>query len=220
MNRIEKNKEYSIMFMPNINDLKNSILNEKVLYKTKCLYNIYVSLHLNSDTNKIEPIRINTDVYKFIQLYFNGFYRSTEDGHDHILSTVPFESYLYHEGSGEHIVDFDFSFNDEDKSYYLKEGFVEYNNIEYVKPLNIFDINKGYVLKFDTFSEGEFMEINDLRIEETNPIYKEGDDKQAILDMYKNVSLESALEEIKTELGQDYTFGTDIKKSYYENISN
>jgi len=217
---IEKGKSYEFYLMPNLHNLQNPC--EEIKYTLKddprqlaVKYFMYV---LNDD--KIEILVAGRKIVDYIRIHLQGHY--TNENRD-FVSKEKVSEYLINE-EGEYVfVNYDVS--EEDIEHYLEEGFTLHNDVEYIDPVNPFDINKGLKLKFETSDENGFLKISNLKFIESAPIYKEGDDKDQILKLYDGVAkIEDFIEDHKKEMTSrfDFIFGDEarmkVKKTRFKEI--
>jgi hypothetical protein len=207
--RIEKGKSYEFYLMPNYFDLQNGYEEIKYTFKKdpRHLATKYFMYVLNE--GKIEVLVCGNTIVKFIKETLSGYYTNANGD---FTSYNPVSEYLTNE-EGELIVIDDY--NEVDKEYYLEEGYTLHNDVVFVKPMNPFDINTGLKLKFQTVDAEGFMKIVDMKFIESTPIYKDGDDKEAIVKLYDDVpKLEDYVENHKKEMlsNNEWLFGNEARE--------
>ncbi len=113
----------------------------------------------------------------------------------------------------------------------LSESFecdlVEYNDVVYYEPINLYDIKSGWKLTFKTRENHGFIDIYQISVIKSEPVYKPGDDRDKITSLYNNVKkLDEILEDYKKETinwgvenNIEYLFGDSAKRYYWNKLN-
>jgi hypothetical protein len=215
MIKIEKNKSYSFILMPNFYDVAKSVIEFEFAYKDKLhfLGKNYFSYILTED-NKIDTITYGPVIQKVISNALTGYYTNSNND---FISTVSINEYLMNE-DGE-IVHDTYSIKEE-KKYLLEDGYKSYKDIVYVKPTNPFDINSGNRLEFHTIDTQGYLQIIGAILVKGEPIYKEGDDQSIIIKMYDDTQpLNEEVEDYKKKMNKrdNVLFDDSARKAFWDN---
>jgi hypothetical protein len=181
MFEIERNKEYDIRLMPNKFDVSNSI---RIIDNEKSrMYKIYVTYFLNDD-GKIDIIRTPKIIVDYIKHCHIGFYGTSEGyflcGIEN--EYIPVLYYANSDKSDIYLSQIEFELNKNKKESYIKY----FDVIEY-KRFILCDLKGTYKLHFKTCDEQGYMKIYNIGLKKTEPLYKDGEDKNNILSLYDGV---------------------------------
>jgi len=214
MINIEKNKSYSFNLMPNLHDLQQIYVSLEYTHKEKpnSLVKRYFMYVLKD--GKIDVLNANNQIIKLISNTISGHFTNTNKD---FTCEYNIDEYLMND-EGDIIFD-DYRL-EEDREGLIEDGYKSYTDIVSVKPKNPFDINSGTKLEFDTLDSHGFLQYVDLRFIEGEPIYKDGDDKSAIINLYDGTNtLDIEIENYKKDLSNRFPvlFGSVAKKAVYDN---
>lgn len=226
---LEKFQSYKLRFMPNISNPSESILNIKMLIKGGCIVKkdfIYIL-----DDGQIEVMIIGRSILESIKQCING-YMGTSDGRYIINCDYNPESNSISQNLDcfnrkgnliKYYANADKSKITIDKIEAKKGNLLEFTDIVKYEPRNPFDIKSGLCLEFDTsevcYGINGYLSFINLRWVNDTPIYKDGDSKDDITNLYNNVpKLDEAKEFYKNEMSEEYgaIFDEEAYKSYWD----
>lgn len=218
MIKIEKDKEYSIRLMPNIHDVPNSVIETKYTNKDAVIISYkYFSYVLNG--NDIDHIMFGKQINDYINNCIHGFY-GTSEGYFICKKDLDIEiPEFYYANKDKSIISTD------EFRYGEYPEFTKYTDINIYEKIILFNIKEKYELVFKTRDNHGYLEIYNLGIKETKPLYKDGDDKDVILSLYRHKNeLDVFVEQYKSELTEKYpeediVFGDKAQKRYWDKKS-
>lgn len=191
--------DYSIRFMPNINNHTNNIVElsfASTILKDPNIQNAIFTYVLID--GKIEIYRIN----KKMRQFFSGFLKGKTITNSEGLILYDTDEYL-----GDSIENY--IIDKEDNILLNVDDPNAKTDIIKNDPINLFDIKSPYIIDFKVHNielgGHDYKKYYDFRLVKKEPLFKEGDLQQSITDLYNNVyGLEAILEDMKEEV-QKYT---------------
>jgi hypothetical protein len=230
--KLQKGHEYELRLLPDINDLKNPVYSVCCSFSYKKqyapqLHQFHFCYHLKND--KLRVIGFHNTVYKYIQNCMKGFYGTSEglyicDSYE--VEKEPKSYWAYPDKTYPEI-----NYEHDEK---VMGGKIEFTDIQKYDPFLLVDVRSPYLLhiKTRTSEHMNLLDIYHIGLKETEPLYKEGDSKKAILDLFKiDYSLQQAAEDymqgiIKHNMNHDnveIVFGEEsanhnwkARKEYYK----
>lgn len=220
MKKLEKNQEYEIRLLPNIDNPTNSII--ELVYTVKdiersILMKRYFCYILTED-NTIDVLVFGKQLKEHIQNCITGYYGTSEgyficndnqqdeDGKN-IIPTY------YYSNDNKSIIKFNQPFDIFDKTDMSLE---KYTDVKWYDKIILYDIKSPFLLTCKTNEIHGFMNIFNIGLKETKPFWKLGDDKNIIYDMYKNhIKIDDVIEEYKNEFltnNPNVLFDDDARK--------
>jgi hypothetical protein len=203
---IKPNKNYELRFVPNIKNPKQSIIPVKFQFKE------------NSHTKNFSYIWVDDAIQPF------GFGKTILDKLNDLITGKTYtnsEGYIIND-----INPICYYINSENKviskskfnclNRYEQYSFIKRNDIVKIEPTNLFDVKSEYVLCFETCIKMGFVEITKFQLKRVKPLYKDGDDKNLILNLYNGVE---PLEDVAKRFEQNILFG-DIQRDRINKIKN
>ena len=201
--------DYSIRFMPNINNHTNSIVElsfVSTILKDPHIQNVIFSYLLID--GKIGIYRINRKMKEFISGFLKGETITNSEGLilwssvEHFGS--PIENYFIDKTDGIHI---NVNLSGE-KDSNINESDIKTDIIKN-DPINLFDIKSPYTIDFRVrdvdLGGAVYKQYYNFRLVKKEHLFKDGYSHQSIIDLYNNVyGLEAILEDMKEEV-QKYT---------------
>ena len=214
MLKLQKNEEYKIRLMPNIKDMKNPALELKSTNKSEnaFLMKKYFSYVLNED--KLDSLVYGHQIFKYIHATRKGFY-GTYDGFLITENTSGDKPEFYYANEDFSKISLESDIDGELKKYF--------DVIEY-EPINLFDIKSEYTLSIKTRENHGFLELYNIGLEITEPLYVEGDNKDTITSLWNNVETLNEIKDnykeelIKENKDYDFLFGDESQKYYYDKL--
>lgn len=188
MLQIEPHKNYNIKLLPNINNLNKSIITAKCSVDAT-RQPIFMNFCYAIVNDEVVVLKFNNILRKYIQACINGFYGTSESYF--ICDQDEDKPTEYFSDINKSII----SLKRSEKTTYKHEDIVSYVHI------NLLDVKSKFNLMFDTTEIHDFLKFDNIRMIESEPLYKDGDDKTKILDLYKNVeNLEEVANNYKEEM--------------------
>ena len=218
--------DHSARFMPNVKDMNNSVLEvafTSTIIEGASIQNAIFSYLLID--GKIDIYRINRNMKEIVR----GLLRGTT-----IINTEGLIISSTGEYLGEPITNYIIDSNNNiclNNEVHNREGLDIRTDIITNDPINILSVTSPYVIDFKVcdveLGDHIYKKYYDFRLVEKSPLYKEGDSKESIMDLYNGVyDLELIIDDFKEEV-QKYTdkFGNSLApflfneqaKEYYWN---
>jgi len=212
-------QSFELRFVPNANSMKDYMLVRTILHKIEGRpypkqYRHYFSYIMQD--GKIQIFKYGGAISAYLNACMSGFY-GTKDGNllfvhmpvnyqtdeDHkykYYAKTNFDTYICKE-TVEELMNFNWEENDYAEDPFAGTEKIIHEIVKF-KPFFPFDLTENKHIAFDVSEKHGFMKIDNLRFVEREPIFKKGDAKEHILELYKNVQ---PLDDYAKSLGIDYT---------------
>lgn len=194
--------------MPNIKNPKENIKTIKWLPSNSTSVRLFESYftHVMED-GEVKIIKIPRLIGEFKHKCINGFY-GTSDGY--FISTENCDGYYFNRDG-------------DIRPYYVdsicyEDGVEVRKDIVYYERINLFDIQEKYEIEYEIEKKEGYIHIHNknIRLVEVEPLWKDGDDKQKIIDLYSNVDIDKNIEKFKSN--PDIVLCDDADKLAQENL--